>query len=604
MMLLRAGFAKKLKCTYSIFVSFRYNPTYVELIKSLSTRVFDSVSKEWEVDYNCYGELIGNLNAWNIPYNGQQFMESIQLLQQEVNEQQERLRKQNENFDISIVDTFDYSTTPFSYQKDGIRFGLTHDMFLLADEQGLGKSLQAGLIAEMKKGGNHCLIICGYDSLQFNWVQEIQKHTHEKGYVLGQRQKKRTGKIYLGTLQDRWEDIQNLDKIEEFFIITSLTTLRQCTKQEYVNKNGKTKESKDFYLAKKLEEWCRNGEIGRIIVDEAQMVKNYDAAQTQALLELKSVPYKIVTTGTPIMNRNLDLYPIMYWMGFEKGNYYQFQNRYCKMGGFQNKQVVGNKNNDELHQRLDQFMLRRLKEDVLELPEKIYIDEVLDMEGRQWALYNKVVTLLKQEMATLREQHGENNKVKLLALTLALRKITCHPGWYDEQYKDSVKYERTRQLVNEAYENGRKTIIFSNFTTPFETNLEYVNLYKQLSPFNPAMIIGDTKDRMEQVQKFQTDPSCHVIVGSIGAMGTGLTLNAASNVIFLDEPWNRALKDQACDRAHRIGTKYPVNIYTLMCRDTIDESIHNIVERKGRLADEVVDGITTEELQQLLDEQF
>ena len=92
-----------------------------------------------------------------------------------------------------------------------------------------------------------------------------------------------------------------------------------------------------------------------------------------------------------------------------------------------------------------------------------------------------------------------------------------------------------------------------------------------------------------------------IILGTIGAMGTGLTLNKASNVIFLDEPWNRALKDQATDRAHRIGTKYNVNVYTLICKNTIDEMVHGVVNKKGRIADEIVDGVTAEELENMLE---
>jgi SNF2 family DNA or RNA helicase len=107
---------------------------------------------------------------------------------------------------------------------------------------------------------------------------------------------------------------------------------------------------------------------------------------------------------------------------------------------------------------------------------------------------------------------------------------------------------------------------------------------------------------MEQIDKFQKDPTCSVILGTIGAMGTGLTLNAASNVIFLDEPWNRALKDQATDRAHRIGTKYPVNVYTLICKNSADEGVHKTVMKKGRVADEIVDGVTEEELFDILSE--
>jgi SNF2 family DNA or RNA helicase len=414
--------------------------------------------------------------------------------------------------------------------------------------------------------------------------------------VLGQRKAKRSGRWVTGKLQDRLDDLQNLDKIEEFFIITDITTLRQCEKQKYVDKNGKQRTQKVFFMADLIEHWCQQGQIGRILLDESHVFKNIDSDQTQALLRIKNCPYKIAMTGTPIMNKNIDLYPIMSWLGYENKNYWEFRDKYCKMGGFKGKQIVGDKNSRELHARISQFMIRRKKEDVLDLPPKIFINEVLEMDGKQWALYQKMQSFVKSQLAQMK-----GNKNALLGAMLNLRKITCHPGWVDEDYKDSVKYERARQIIYEASENNQKTIIFSCFTTPFESDLECVNLKKDLEVYNPAMIIGDTKDRMEQVEKFQNDPTCKVIIGSIGAMGVGLTLNAAANVIFLDEPWNKALKDQAVDRSHRPGTKHTVNVYTLMCKDTVDEGVHKIVTKKGRLADEIVDGVSVEELEQLLE---
>lgn len=589
MMYLRAGFAEKLNCKYSIFIKFKYNPTYVQIIKTLKRRVYNPNSKEWEVDYDDYTPLISTLNQYGVPYDGNEFMYSIQQLQKEV-EKLQTIQKQEANVDVSILDKVEFKTQPFEYQKQGIAYGLTHDKFLIADEQGLGKSLQTLNIARLKRGGKHCLVIVGYDSLQFNWVKEIQTHTGETAKVLGQKVRK-NGSIVPGNLKERLEDLQNLDKIEEFFIITTTTTLRQCEKQEYLDKNGKKRTNKDFYIAGLLEHWCQKGEIGRIIIDEFQVFKNPDSSQSQALLKLKNCPYKIAATGTPIMNKNIDLFTLMTWLGYETRNYWEFRDRYCKMGGFKGKQIIGDKNNAELSQRLSQFMIRRKKEDVLDLPDKLYIDEVLEMEGRQCALYDRMQKLAKAQLSQMR-----GNKVALLAATLNLRKITCHPQWVEEGFKDSVKFERVMSLVHEAYENKRKVIIFSNFSTPIDW------LYEDLKFYNPAKITGDTKDRMSEVDKFQKDPSCSVILGTIGAMGTGLTLNAASVVIFIDEPWNRALKDQAVDRAHRIGTKNNVTIYTLICRGTIDEGVHKTVLRKGRIADEIVDGVTTEELEEMLDQ--
>ena len=242
-------------------------------------------------------------------------------------------------------------------------------------------------------------------------------------------------------------------------------------------------------------------------------------------------------------------------------------------------------------------MLRRLKADVLDLPEKIYIPELLEMDGKQWSAYEKADKLIKQQLAT---QKG--NKNALLGALIKLRKITCHPQWADENsvLGSSVKYERALQIIEEAVSNGEKVIVYSNFTTPFTSENVEVNFRSRIQQYNPAMIIGDTKDRMEQIEKFQTDPECKVMVGSIGAMGVGITLTAANVVIFLDQYWNKAIEDQGIDRCHRVGTKDTVRVYVLMCKGTVDEGVFKTVHTKGRLADKIVDGVTTEELQSIL----
>ena len=130
------------------------------------------------------------------------------------------------------------------------------------------------------------------------------------------------------------------------------------------------------------------------------------------------------------------------------------------------------------------------------------------------------------------------------------------------------------ELVEEVANNGGKVIIFSNWAKVIEPAAALLEKY------NPACITSNVKDKDKQIEKFKTDKSCHVILGTIGCLGTGFTLNEANTVIFLDEPWTSADKQQAEDRCHRIGTKGTVNIITLMCKDTIDERIHNIVKNK------------------------
>lgn len=593
MIYLRADYSKNVASIYSIFVTFNFNSFYVQLIKSMNKRSYDDVTHTWEVSYDEYTNLITTLNNHNIPYNAKEFMQSIEELKRKV-EKSKAIQVTNKEIDISKVKDLEYKTSPRKYQLEGIAYGLEHDNFLLADEQGLGKSLQAVNIARLKRGGKHCLIIVGYDSLQFNWVEEVKKHTNETAYVLGQRELKsgkRKGHVRIGNLKQRMEDLENIDSISDFFIITSVVTLREANKVKYTDKSGKEKSYNIYPYAEKIEELCKKGIIGRVIIDESQVCKNLKSNQTEALLKIKSPKYKIAATGTPLMNNHNDLYPLMAWLNAEQGSYWSFRERYCIMGGFKNKQIIGNKNGDILNQKLNQFMLRRKKADVLDLPEKIIIDEYLDMDLKQANLYDKTKKLVKQEIIKLK-----GNKTAILSALVRLRQVTADPNWVDEKYKDSVKFERIHQLMYEITENGQKAIIFSNWATPIK------KLYEQLKIYNPAMITGETKDRMLEVNKFQNDESCKLILGTIGAMGTGLTLTAASNVIFLDEPWNRALKDQATDRAHRIGTCNNVNIYTLLCKNTVDDLlVHKKVLAKGAIADNVVDGITIEEINDILD---
>jgi SNF2 family DNA or RNA helicase len=152
---------------------------------------------------------------------------------------------------------------------------------------------------------------------------------------------------------------------------------------------------------------------------------------------------------------------------------------------------------------------------------------------------------------------------------------------------DSAKFDRMEELVDDAVENGKKVVIFSNWTQI--TNTAFKRLSKK---YKGVMITGETKDseRQANVEAFQNDDRVKFIIGTIGAMGTGLTMTAGSVEIFLDEPWNMALKEQAIDRCHRIGQNSNITVYTLLCRDTIDERINSLVEKKGKMSEILIDG--------------
>ena len=174
-----------------------------------------------------------------------------------------------------------------------------------------------------------------------------------------------------------------------------------------------------------------------------------------------------------------------------------------------------------------------------------------------------------------------------MATLIRLRQATGYTGILSSTVKESAKLDRMEDLVEEALSNNEKVIIFSNWTQV--TDAVFERLYDK---YSVAQITGETPDNMRQqtVKSFQETPDTKVIIGTIGAMGTGLTLTAGKTVIFMDEPWNKALYDQAVDRAHRIGQKNNITIYNLLTKDTIDERIHNIIYKKGAMSDAIIDG--------------
>ena len=451
---------------------------------------------------------------------------------------------------------------------------------------GLGKTMQVinlACIKKQQKNYKHCLIICGVNGLKWNWKAEVEKHSNEKAYILGTRYDSK-GNEKIGSINDRLEDLETLlddykrkDGLintdfgiyNSYFIITNIETLR----------NEK--------IIQKLKELCDEEIINMLALDEGHKCKDPTSQQGKALLKLQAETM-VSMTGTPLMNNPLDLYIHLKWLGYEKHAYYSFKKHYCIFGGFGGYQIVGYRNLDQLKEQFEDIMLRRLKKDVLDLPAKIYTTEYVEMSPKQAKIYKEVSMEIKENIDKV------TNAINPLAELIRLRQATGYTGILSSTIQESAKLDRLEELLDEIVSNGGKALIFSNWTAMTNPTFE------RFKRFNPAIITGETKNRVEQQDKFMNDDTCKIIIGTIGAMGTGLTLTAGSTVIFLDEPWNRATREQAEDRAHRIGTKENVNIIFLITKNTIDERIHDIVEQKGHLADMLVDGKVVGDKKQLI----
>ena len=200
---------KSNKCNgdLGLFISFPYNETLVSAIRNLPSRYWHAETKEWEVPFSKLDYIFEKFSKFDVVLGGD-------------------LTALNPKAKISTVD-YHFKTNPFEHQIEGFNYGMTHDRWLLGDEQGLGKTKQTidiALAKRVEKGYSHCLILCGVNGLKWNWKKEISTHSDETGYILGQRETKR-GKLKIGSSADKLADVKNLDELP-YFIITNVETLR------------------------------------------------------------------------------------------------------------------------------------------------------------------------------------------------------------------------------------------------------------------------------------------------------------------------------------------------------------------------------------------
>lgn len=522
----------------SLFISFDFSYTILDIIKALPSRVYNPATYEWEVPSLLLDKVRKQFIDNKIDFR----IYGLELLS-----------------DTKVNYNYDFKTKPLNHQLECVDYGLKHNSFLIGDEMGLGKTKEALDISCIRKSMNQVkkvLIICGDNSLKFNWLNEIRKHTNEYGWILGMRKNKK-GKYKIGSTSDKITDLSNLCG-DCFYMITNIESFR----------------NNDFI--KELSKQIHN--IDMVILDEAHKCKNPKAQQTKGFIKYTKTKYMIAMSGTFMLNRPVDLFVPLSWIGYYKDSYWKFENSFLVKDDWGN--ICGIKNTDLLQNMVRDCMLRRRKVDVLDLPEKTYINEYIEMTDAQQEIYDEVIRGLRENIDKIRLSPNP------LVETIRARQATGFPGILTTSCNESAKMNRLEELVEQISINGNKCLVFSNWAEMVEV------AYKTLSKFNPQIITGNYNEIHNESAKeiFKTNPDCKVICGTIGKMGTGFTLTEANYVIFLDEPWNKGLKEQASDRTHRIGQTKNVTIITLLCKDTIDEKINALVEQKGLMSDMIVDG--------------
>ena len=292
------------------------------------------------------------------------------------------------------------------------------------------------------------------------------------------------------------------------------------------------------------------------------------------------------------MNSPLNAFVPLKFIGKENSTWTNFKKFYCIYENvFGHNQIAGYKNIDFLKEEIESCSIRRDKS-LLNLPERNIIPEFIDMDDTQAKFYEDISNYIFEEVDKVSMSEGN-----LLGMVVRLRQATSAPSVLSSKNIIPTKIERACDLAEEIIANGDKVVIFSSFKEPV-----YI-LEEKLKKYNPLIGTGDVDDKVvsDNIDKFQSEDKYKVFIGTSQKMSTGITLTAASYMILIDTEWTWASFDQTCSRIHRIGSQKPVFIYNLICNNTIDERVWNIINRKKDIANYIIDNEKpTEELKELL----
>lgn len=458
------------------------------------------------------------------------------------------------------------------YQKQGVawfRFlRASHFGGILADEMGLGKTLQTlAFLRAMRAQGEikaPWLVICP-TSLVFNWVMEAKKFAPELKVLPLQ-----------GADRQRWFP----EIASSHLVITSYALIRRDAER------------------------YQGIEFDTVVLDEAQHIKNRQTQNAQAVKSVRS-RHRLVLTGTPLENSVFDLWSIFdFLMPGYLGSATDFRERY-ELPISKGQDAAASQ---RLGRRLRPFILRRLKQEVArDLPDKLEQVSFCELSDSQRRIYQQVLEAGRQEMLNAGGEPGAGrSRMLVLTTLLRLRQICCDPRLLKLEsaanQDGSGKLDLFGELLQEVLDGGHRVLVFSQFT-------EMLALLRQQledDGVEYCYLDGATSNRGEVVDKFQRGQA-PVFLISLKAGGVGLNLTAADTVIHFDPWWNPAVEDQATDRAHRIGQSRVVTSYKLIARDTVEEKILTLQQRKRELTaqtlgseESLTQALSWEEIQELL----
>ena len=423
---------------------------------------------------------------------------------------------------------------------------------ILADEMGLGKTIQTLTFLQYMKEKGHKgpnLIIVPTSVLP-NWEREAQKFVPDMKRLV----------IYGARRENLFKKIESSE-----LIITTYALLRRD-----------------------LDELLKF-EFNAVILDEAQNIKNPNTITARSVRKMQA-RFRLCLSGTPIENTLLELWSLFEFLmpGF-LGSQASFQKGFVKPIKDGDDDSLG-----YLKARVKPFILRRTKNEVAkDLPpkvENIYYSALLDDQRDLYAALAK--KLREQVLQDVDEKGIGQSQISILDALLKLRQICCHPRLLKLDMPgfnanlSSGKFEAFKDLVTSIIDDGHKVLVFSQFVQMLHIIRNWLHMVE--IPF--CYLDGTSKDRFEQVDKFNNTPEIPIFLISLKAGGTGLNLTSADYVIHYDPWWNPAVEDQATDRTHRIGQTRQVFAYKMICENTVEEKILKLQESKKGIADSIIPG--------------
>ena len=449
----------------------------------------------------------------------------------------------------SIKQVFEPKTQALPHQLEAIDFIKKHQEVALFDEQGLGKTkiVIESLCLSMKQGEIEGALVVAPMSLLYNWEHEVLKHSFLIPIVLKGTKREKRYKFMTGA---------------NFYITNYEAIIAELLR---------------------IKRFCKSRKVA-MILDESARIKDPQTKTAQALFELRQYSLKrIIITGTPVANKPFDLWAQFFFLDGGKilgDDFDNFKSKYNEKSSDYIESL------HELKTTITKHSIRRCKNDVLELPEKRFINVYVDLKGKQLEIYNKLRNELKIEVQDIDGNISIDEAENILKKLLRLTQIASNPSLIDKGYNEiPAKFEKLDNLLKDIASKDEKAIIWTCF-------VENITILKnRLREYNPLVIHGEIpiKDRMNFVNIFQESDKNKVMIANPAAAREGLTLTKANNAIYLDRNFNLVDYLQSQDRIHRISQTKECNIYKILARKTIDEYIDRLIDVKRDIAGYVQD---------------